>query len=95
VVFFNRSYFTGNKLNEEVADILESNLILLAPHVKSGKFLSFMEKIFNCCEAYNADPELFRTIYDIYDNEFRRLLKKLIFNYKSFLRNNSVIVLKK
>jgi hypothetical protein len=74
-----------HKLNEEVLYILESNLILSAPHIKSVKFSGFMEDILNCCEAYEGDPEPFRTIYDIDDTEFQDLVEKTYFQLQKFL----------
>ena len=51
------------RLNGEVLDILEYNLILLEPHEKSLDFLDFIQQILQDCEIYNPDPEPFRYEY--------------------------------
>jgi len=51
------------RLNGEVLDILESNLILLEPHEKLLYFLDFIQQILEYCEIYNIDPEPFRHEY--------------------------------
>lgn len=82
---FCQAFCERYELNDEVADILESNLILLSPHEKSGDFSGFIEEIFSCCEVYNADPEPFRISYDIDDTEFRDLVEKVYLQLQKFL----------
>ena len=82
---FCQAFCRRSELNDEVVDTLESNFILLSPHEKSVEFSDFMEEIFSCCEAYNGDPEPFRTSYDIGETEFRDSVEKTYFRLQKFL----------
>lgn len=74
-----------SELNDEVSDILKSNLILLAPHVKSDEFANFIEKISDYCDAYSGEPEPLRKSYEIDDTEFRDLVENTYFQLQKFL----------
>jgi len=63
---------------EKVADLLQSNRVLLSPDKNSLNFGDLLEKIESCCKAYSDDPEPFRTKFDIGDVEFRILIEKII-----------------
>ena len=73
------------RLNGEVLDILESNLILLEPHEKSLDFLDFIQQILEYCEIYNPDPEPFRHEYELDETEFRDSIEKTYLQIKKFL----------
>jgi hypothetical protein len=64
------------RLNEEVFDILESNLILLEPPEKSLDFVNLIHQILQNCEIYNPDPELFRHEYELDETEFLDSIQK-------------------
>lgn len=73
------------RLNGEVLDILESNLILLEPHKKSLDFSDFIKQILVYCEIYNPDPETFRHEYELNETEFRDSIEKTYLQIKKFL----------
>ena len=73
------------KLNEEMADILESKLVLLSPHEKSLAFGNLLELIVDSCEVCNGDPEPLRESYEIGHTEFRDLVKKTYLQIQKFL----------
>jgi len=62
---------------EKVADLLESNRVLLSPDKNSFNFGDLLSKIYNCCQAYSDDPEPFRNKFEIGDVEFRILIEKI------------------
>lgn len=73
------------RLNEEVLNILESNLILLEPHEKSNDFFDFIHQILEDCEIYNPDPEPFRYEYELDETEFRDSIEETYLQIKKFL----------
>lgn len=73
------------KLNEEVADILESNLVLLSPHENSLDFGNLLELIVDSCEVCNGDPEPLRKSYEIGHIEFRDLVEKTYLQIQKYL----------
>ena len=74
------------RLNGEVLDILESNLILLEPHQKSLDFLSFIQQILEDCEIYNPDPEPFRHEYELDETEFRNSIEETYLQIQKLLK---------
>jgi len=74
-----------SELNDEVSDILESNLILLSPHANSTDFADFIEKICDYCDAYSGEPEFLRESYEIDDTQFRNSIEKTYFQLQKFL----------
>ena len=74
-----------SELNNDVSNILESNLILLAPHSKSGEFAAFIEQICDDCEVYSGDPEPFRESYEIGDIKFRASVEKIFLKMQKYL----------
>ena len=61
---------------EEVARILQSNRIFLSPNRNSADFGNLLLAIYDYCQIYSADPEPFRTEFEIGEFEFRSLVKK-------------------
>jgi hypothetical protein len=74
------------RLNGEVLDILESNLILLEPHEKSLDFLDFIQQILQDCEIYNPDPEPFRHEYELDETEFRNSIEETYLQIQKLLK---------
>lgn len=74
------------RLNGEVLDILESNLILLEPHEKSLDFLDFMHQILQDCAIYNPDPEPFRHEYELDETEFRDSIEETYLQIQKLLK---------
>jgi hypothetical protein len=74
-----------SKLNDEVSDILESNLILLSPHPKSLDFSNFIGDILDECAIYNPDPEPFRCEYELNETEFRNSMEEIYLRRKKFI----------
>jgi hypothetical protein len=74
------------RLNGEVLDILESNLILLEPHEKSLDFLDFIQQILEYCEIYNPDPEPFRHEYELDETEFRDSIEETYLQIQKLLK---------
>ena len=70
---------------EKVADLLQSNRVLLSPDKNSLNFGDLLSKIDNCCKAYSDDPEPFRNKFEIADAEFTILMEKIYFQMKGFL----------
>ena len=62
---------------EKVADLLESNRVLLSPDKNSLNFGNILEEIDDYCKAYSEDPEPFRSKFDIGEVEFRILIEKI------------------
>jgi hypothetical protein len=73
------------RLNGEVLDILESNLILLEPHEKSLDFLDFIQQILQDCDIYNPDPEPFRHEYELDETEFRNSIEETYLQIQKLL----------
>jgi len=74
------------RLNGEVLDILESNLILLEPHKKSLDFLDFIQQILQDCEIYNPDPKPFRHEYELDETEFRDSIEETYLQIQKLLK---------
>ena len=74
------------RVNGEVLDILESNLILLEPDEKSLDFLDFIQQILEYCEIYNPDPEPFRHEYELDETEFRDSIEETYLQMQKFLK---------
>lgn len=74
------------RLNGEVVDILESNLILLEPHQKSLDFLDFIQQILQDCEIYNPDPKPFRHEYELDETEFRNSIEETYLQIQKLLK---------
>jgi hypothetical protein len=74
------------RLNGEVLDILESNLILLEPHEKSLDFLDFIQQILQDCEIYNPDPEPFKHEYELDETEFRNSIEETYLQIQKLLK---------
>ena len=74
------------RLNGEVLDILESNLILLEPHEKSLDFLDFIQQILQDCAIYNPDPEPFRHEYELDETEFRNSIEETYLQIQKLLK---------
>ena len=74
------------RLNGEVLDILESNLILLEPHQKSLDFLDFIQQILQDCEIYNPDPKPFRHEYELDETEFRDSIEETYLQIQKLLK---------
>ena len=74
------------RLNGEVLDILESNLILLEPHEKSLDFLDFIQQILQDCEIYNPDPKPFRHEYELDETEFRDSIEETYLQIQKLLK---------
>ncbi len=74
------------RLNGEVLDILESNLILLEPHEKSLDFLDFIQQILQDCDIYNPDPEPFRHEYELDETEFRSSIEETYLQIQKLLK---------
>jgi len=74
------------RLNGEVLDILESNLILLEPHEKSLDFLDFIQQILQDCEIYNPDPTPFRHEYELDETEFRDSIEETYLQIQKLLK---------
>jgi len=51
------SFDNTGRVTSDILDILESNLILLAPNDVSLGFSDLLQEIFDACEAYLQDPE--------------------------------------
>lgn len=74
------------RLNGEVLDILESNLILLEPHEKSLDFFDFIQQILQDCEIYNPDPEPFRHEYELDETEFLDSIEETYLQIQKLLK---------
>ena len=74
------------RLNGEVLDILESNLILLEPHEKSLDFSDFIQQILQDCAIYNPDPEPFRHEYELDETEFRDSIEETYLQIQKLLK---------
>ena len=83
---FLRAFEERVRLNGEVLDILESNLILLEPHEKSLDFLDFIQQILQDCEIYNPDPEPFRHEYELDETEFRNSIEETYLQIQKLLK---------
>ena len=70
------------KLNSEVTDILESNLILLSPHEKSFGFSDLIEEIFDLCGMQLEDAEFHDKNSEI---EFKNSIEKIYFQIQNYL----------
>ena len=70
---------------EKVANLLESNRVLLSPDKNSLDFGDLLSKIDNCCQAYSDDPEPFRNKFEIGDVEFRTSIEKIYLKIQNFL----------
>lgn len=70
------------KLNNEVADILESNLILLSPDEKSFGFSDLIEEILDRCFWEIEDSEFHDKNSEI---EFKNFIEKTYFQIKKYL----------
>jgi len=70
---------------EKVADLLESNRVLLSPDENSLDFGDLLSKIDSCCRAYSNDPEPFRNKFEIGDVEFRTSIEKIYLKIQNFL----------
>jgi hypothetical protein len=73
------------RLNGEVLDILESNLILLEPHEKASDFLDFLCQILENCRIYNPDSEPFRYEYELDETEFRNFIEETYLQIQKLL----------
>jgi len=70
------------KLNSEVIDILESNLILLSPHKKSFGFSDLIEETFDLCGMQLEDAEFYDKNSKI---EFKNSIEKIYFQIQNYL----------
>ena len=70
---------------EKVANLLESNRVLLSPDKNSLNFGDLLEKIDSCCKAYSGDPEPFRNKFEIGDVEFRISIEKIYLEIQKYL----------
>ena len=68
-----------------MADLLESNRVLLSPHKKSLNFGDLLAEIDGCCKAYSGDSEPFRNKFEIGDVEFRISIEKIYLKIQKFL----------
>ena len=64
---------------EKVADLLESNRVLLSPDENSLDFGDLLAKTDDCCEVYSNDPEPYRNDFEIFSIEFRTSIEKIYF----------------
>ena len=71
---------------EEVSHLLQSNRVLLSPDKNSVDFGNLLAEIENCCEAYSADPEPFRSEVEIGDVEFQISMEKIYFEIQKLLK---------
>jgi hypothetical protein len=71
---------------EKVADLLESNRVLLSPNENSLYFGNLLSEIGSCCKAYSDDPEPFRDKSEIGETEFRISIEKIYFKIQNFLK---------
>lgn len=70
---------------EKVADLLESNRVLLSPDENSLDFGDLLSEIYSCCKDYSDDPEPFRNEFEIGDVEFRTSIEKIYLKIQNFL----------
>jgi hypothetical protein len=71
---------------EKVADLLESNRVLLSPNENSLYFGNLLSEIGSCCKAYSDNPEPFRDKSEIGETEFRISIEKIYFKIQNFLK---------
>ena len=73
------------KLNSDVTDILESNLILLSPHEKSFGFSDLLEEICDLCgmQLENAEDAEFHDKNS--EIEFKNSIEKIYFQIQKYL----------
>lgn len=70
---------------EKVANLLESNQVLLSPDENALDFGDLLSEIDSCCKPYLDDPETFRNKFEIGDVEFRISIEKIYFKIQKFL----------
>jgi hypothetical protein len=70
---------------EKVADLLESNRVLLSPDENSLDFGDLLSEIDSCCKVYSEDPEPFRNKFEIGEVEFRTSIEKIYLKLQNFL----------
>jgi hypothetical protein len=71
---------------QKIKDVLESNQILLSPNKNSLDFATLILQIYNCCDAYSNDPEIFRDEYEIGKIEFTNFMEKIYFKLKEVIQ---------
>jgi hypothetical protein len=71
---------------EKVADLLQSNRVLLSPDKNSFDFGQLLSEIDNYCKAYSDDPEPFRNKFEIGEVEFRISIEKIYLKIQNFLK---------
>ena len=69
---------------EKVADILESNRVLLSPDKNSLNFGNLIEEINDYWEVYSNDPEPFRNKFEIGEIELRTSIEKIYFRIQKY-----------
>ena len=75
---FKKLYFSV----EEIAELLESNRIILSPHKKSFDFELLLDKIHNYLNRYAPDPE---ESYEVGKDEFDAAIKKIYLDMQNLL----------
>jgi len=76
------SFDNTGRVTSDILDILESNLILLAPNDVSLGFSDLLEEIFDACEAYLQDPEFRDENSDV---ELKNSVEESYFKIQNFL----------
>lgn len=82
---FCRAFSERDVLNSEVADMLQSNFILLSPHKKSLDFSNLTDKILEACYGYDPDPESLE-ILEREKKEFRDLVQTIYLQLQKLLK---------
>lgn len=70
---------------EKVADLLQSNRVVLSPDENSLDFGDLLSEIDECCKVYSNDPEPYRNEFEIGDVEFRTSIEKIYLKIQNFL----------
>lgn len=84
ILNFRIRFFERYESIAKVADLLQSNRVLLSPDEKSLDFGDLLSKIDNCCKAYSNDPEPYRNKSEIGDVEFRTSIEKIYLKIQNF-----------
>jgi len=72
---------------EKVAELLESNRVLLSPNKNCVNFGDLLGEIELCCRMYSGDPEPFRNELEIGPIEFRTSMEKIYLEIQIFLNS--------
>ena len=79
---FSISIENAGKLTSDIINTIESNLIILPPTQKSLDFSNLLEEVFEICEGYLRDVELYDQNSEV---EFKNWTNETYFEIKNFL----------